>query len=191
MKVIAAVGRNASGKDELLRYLQERCDMPILSAGDVAKGIAHQEGVKPTRENLHEISQRMIRKHGKDFFMQRLIEEIDKTDWDLVGISGVRTPADVQSLKDHFGENFLLVQVKVGDPHIRFQRSKVRGAERDPKAYADFLEQDQSEDELFHLNQTIQRADYTILNDTDLEDFHKRIEDEIIHGILHRQGCSL
>ena len=190
MKVIAAVGRNASGKDELLRYLQEKCDMPILSAGDVAREIARQEGSEPTRENLHQISQKMIQNHGKSFFMQRLIEEIEKADWGLVGISGVRTPADVHSLKDHFDGNFLLVHVKVGDPHIRFQRSKVRGAERDPKSYAEFLEHDRSEDELFHLNQTIQRADHTILNNTDLEDFHKRIEDEIIHGILHGQGCS-
>ena len=179
MKVIAVEGRNTSGKDELMRYLLENCDMPIVSAGDVA------------RENLHEISQQMIRKHGEDFFMQRLIEENEKADWDLVGISGVRTPADVKSLKDQFGGNFLLVHVKVGDPHIRFERSKARRAKRDPQSYADFLEQDRSENELFRLDQTIQRSDHTILNNSDLEVFHKRIENEFINGILKGEGCSL
>jgi dephospho-CoA kinase len=189
MKVIAAVGRNVSGKDELLRYLQERCEMPILSAGDVAREIAHQEEIEPTRENLHEISQRMIRKHGEGFFMHRLIEKIGRADWDLVGISGVRTPADVQSLKDHFGEHLLLIHVKVGDPHIRFERSKARGADRDPQTYHDFLQQDQSEEELFHLNDTIRMSDLMILNHTSLEDFHARIEKEIINGILSNERC--
>ena len=190
MKVIASVGRNASGKDELLRYIQEKCDMPILSPGDVAREIARQEEIEPTRENLHEISQRMIRKHGEDFFMRRLIEEIERAEWDLVGISGVRTPADVRALKDHFGDDFTLVHVKVGDPRLRFERSRSRGAERDPQTFEAFQEQDRSEETLFHIDDTIQMADRVVLNDSSLEDFHAAIERKIINDFLSNERCG-
>jgi dephospho-CoA kinase len=47
MKVIGVVGLNGSGKDELVDYLHQRCGIPVLSAGDIARDIAAEEGVYP------------------------------------------------------------------------------------------------------------------------------------------------
>jgi len=76
VKVIAAVGRNASGKDELADYLHRRCAVPVLVSGDVARNMAEERGVEPTRANLHRLSRQAIAEHGPDFFMQSLIDEI-------------------------------------------------------------------------------------------------------------------
>jgi Ni2+-binding GTPase involved in maturation of urease and hydrogenase len=43
MKVIGVVGRNGSGKDELLNYLHDRCGIKVLSMGDVVRDIAKSE----------------------------------------------------------------------------------------------------------------------------------------------------
>lgn len=183
MKVIGVVGRNGSGKDELLDYLQQHCDLSILSAGDVARQIAKEEGVPATRENLHQISQEYIDRYGQEFFMERLIEQV-REDWNAVGITGIRAPTDVQVLREHFGDDFFLVAVEVGDPKLRFERLKERDKPRDPDTYEEFLRQDEEEVELFHVDETMRRADSAIQNDASLQAFHRRIRESIIEAPL-------
>ena len=52
MKVIGVIGQNGSGKDEVLKYLREKHNVPFLSTGDMVREIAAKEGKEPTRENL-------------------------------------------------------------------------------------------------------------------------------------------
>ena len=56
--IIAAVGKNASGKDYFLDFISKEFGVPLLSIGDVARELAEQEGLEKTRENLHYISQK-------------------------------------------------------------------------------------------------------------------------------------
>jgi dephospho-CoA kinase len=184
MNVIGVVGRNASGKDELLDYLHERCSLPVLSVGDIARELAEEEGVEPTRENLHEISERYLERHGSRYFVERLIERIEEEPWDSVGITGIRTPVDVEALRQRFGNDFLLVYAKVGDPALRFERTQARDSARDPDLYREFLEQDKEEEQLFRISEAIEKADLTIRNDASLEAFHERIDETIIDGVL-------
>ncbi len=175
-KVIGVVGLNGSGKDALLKYLKERCGLEILSLGDVARELAHLEGVKYSRDKLHEISQKYVDKYGPDFFIKALIEEIYKKGLEKVGITGIRTPTDLDALKERLGADFLLIHVEVGDPRLRFERLRERGEARDPKNYEDFLAQEKSEQELFQLEEAMARADVTVQNAGTLEDFHREID---------------
>jgi dephospho-CoA kinase len=184
MKVIGVVGLNGSGKDELVDYLHQRYGVPVLSAGDIARDIAAEEGVYPTRANLHDISQRYIAQYGKDYFMKRLIERIEKKRWKAVGITGIRTPTDVRTLQDHLGEDFFLVHVEVSDPRIRYERIKQRGEARDPRTYEEFLQQDKTEEAIFHISEAIQYADITISNNGSLEAFHRKIKESVVQEIL-------
>jgi len=184
MKVIGVVGLNGSGKDELVDYLHQRYGVPVLSAGDIARDIAAEEGVYPTRANLHDISQGYIAQYGKDYFMKRLIERIEKKPWKAVGITGIRTPADVRTLQDYFGEDFFLVHVEVSDPRIRYERTKQRGEARDPRTYEEFLQQDKTEEEIFQISEAIQYADITINNNGSLEAFHRKIKESVVQEIL-------
>jgi len=184
MIAIGAVGLNGSGKDELVSYLERRCSMRALSAGDVARDIAVRQGVPPTRENLHEISREYIARYGKDFFMNSLIAKIERNNWKAVAITGIRTPADVATLKEHFGNDFYLINVEVGDPAVRFERARKRGEARDPRRYEEFLDNDRAEEEMFQLSETSKKADLVIRNDSGLEEFHRRIDETIIRGLL-------
>jgi dephospho-CoA kinase len=175
-KVVGAVGLNGSGKDALIRYLGKRCGLTVLSLGDVARELAHLEGVTYTRGKLQEISRKYREKYGKNFFIKALIAEIDRKSLTKVGVSGIRTPTDVEALRQRFGSDFLLVHVDAGNPRIRFERLKQRGTARDPQNFEDFLVQEQTEKELFQVDIAIQGADVTVANDNTLEDFQHRID---------------
>jgi len=189
MTVIGAVGLNGSGKDTLINYLHERHGIPILSMGDIVRDIADEEHIRPTRANLHEISQRYIARYGKEYFVKRLIDEIEERQWRSVAITGIRTPADVRTLQEYFGQDFLLVHVRVGDPYIRFERAKGRGEARDPQRYKEFLEQDREEKEIFHIDEAVKQADITIDNDGSLGAFHRKIEKRVVEPMFG--DCSV
>lgn len=184
MKVIGAVGFNGSGKDELVNYLRKRCGIPVISAGDVVRDIAQKEGIPPTRDNLRDIAEEYIARFGEDYFMKRLINIIEENRWKVVGITGIRTLSDVLCLKSRFGQDFILVNVEVCDPRIRYERTRLRGEARDPKTYEEFLQQDDREEETFRISQAIKHADMKINNDDTLEAFYRRIDESLIRQIL-------
>lgn len=94
-KVIGAIGLNGSGKDTLVKYLQERCGLTVLSLGDVARGLAHLEEVPSTRDQLQGVSQKYLEKYGKDFLVKGVIEEIERKSLEKVGVTGIRSPTEL------------------------------------------------------------------------------------------------
>ncbi len=176
MKVIGVIGLNGSGKDEVVKYLNQRYGIPLISVGDIVREIAGREGVEPTRENLDEITRRYFAKHGKGYFLKLIVAKIRQNKLDCTGISGIRSPEDVSILKEAFNTDFVLVHVYVSDPRGRFERMVKRGSQRDAMSYADLLKQDQISEELFHIQEAINKADISIANDGKLEDLHRRVD---------------
>jgi len=176
MRVIAVTGSNGSGKDVLAEHLARRCDTPVFSLGDAVREIAEEEGVDRTRENLHEISRQCFAERGRDVFVRRIIEQAEQAQANAVVISGVRTPAEVRTLRRRFGRRFLLAAVRVSDPQTRFERLRRRNDPRDPDTREEFDRQERTEEELFGLRQTQDMADLEIRNDGPLEDFHRAID---------------
>ena len=99
VKIIGAIGQNGSGKDEVLKYLRAKHGVPFLATGDAVREIASKEGVEPTRENLGEISDRYFYEFGKGCFVKLLANKIRHSDWEIAGISGIRSLDDVAILK--------------------------------------------------------------------------------------------
>lgn len=185
MKVIGAVGQNGSGKDEVLKYLKAHYGVPFFSTGDMVREIAAKEGVEPTRDNLRVISERYFRERGEGCFVRLLAERIRQDGGEMIGISGIRSLKDVQILRDIFGEAFVLINVSITDPHERYERMRNRGEERDPQAYEQFLVQDKAEEDLFHIAEAGEQADYAISNDASLADLHKAIDRLVMdNGLL-------
>ncbi len=185
IRVIGTVGKIGSGKDEVLKYLRDRYGIPFIATGDIVRGIAKDEGKEPTRENLEEISQRYFRKLGKGCFVRMAAEEITRRKWKIAGISGVRAPADVRILKEHFDASFTLIRIEVTNPRQRFLRLKLRHEGRDAATYDAFLDQDKNEEEVFKVSKAGAMADYMIKNDGSLADLHRRI------GALVRTGSLI
>lgn len=175
--IIAAVGKNASGKDYFLEYIAKEFGVPFLSVGDIVRELAEAEGVEKTRENLHAISQKYMGKYGQDFFPKKLIEKIKNNGYENVLISGIRPPSDVENFKAAFGDQFFLVAIVVESDRKRWERTVARGSERDHVTFEEFLRLDQQEEALFNTSRTMSMADYTFYRgDFSDEEYHERIK---------------
>ena len=190
MIVVGAVGLNGSGKDELIEYLHERYGLPMLSIGDLVRDMAARQGILPTRSNLHRLSQQAIEEYGADFFAKGAIARIEEKTWDAVGITGIRTPADVRTFRERFGDDFVLVHVRVAESSTRFERLRKRGETRDPQSYERFLLQDQEEREMFQIEDAVEAADITIDNSGSLEGFCREIDRQVVKPVLAQKGLD-
>jgi dephospho-CoA kinase len=176
MKIIGVIGQNGSGKDEVLKYLRVKYNIPYLSTGDMVREIAAKEGKEATRENLQEISERYFREFGQGCFVKLAAQKIQQNGWAVGGISGIRSSDDVKVLRDKLGTDFILINVFVSNPTVRFQRMKARHEGRDPQTYDRFLRNDKAEEEIFHIQVAAKSTDFAISNDGTLEDLHKEID---------------
>ena len=175
--VIAAVGKNASGKDYFLEYISKTFDVPMFSVGDIVREYAEIEGLEKTRENLHYVSKKYMSTYGDDFFPRKLIEKIKKLDCKNVLVFGIRPPSDVEFFKEAFGDDFFLVAIVVDSDRQRWERTVARGSERDKVTFEKFLELDQAEEKMFHTSVTMSMADYAFHRGTySDEEYHERIE---------------
>jgi len=176
MRIFGAIGLNGSGKDEVVKYLHQRYNIPFISIGDIVREMADKKGITPTRENLHRISEEYIWKHGKEYFVSLVVERIKQNEWQTAGVTGIRTPDDVRYFMEQFDDDFILFHVYVSDPHLRYERTHKRGGRRDPQSYEKFLEQDRTEESLFRISEAIQWADYSLNNDGSIEHLHHEID---------------
>lgn len=176
MRIIGAVGANGSGKDEVLKYLRDRYDVPFLATGDMVRAIAADEGREPTREALGEISERCFAEQGPGCFVRMASERIAEEGWPVAGISGIRSADDVHLLRSIHGSDFVLIHVEVSDPQTRFERMIHRASARDPLDFTEFLALDEREELIFRLTEAIDQADATLSNDGSLEALHQGID---------------
>lgn len=176
VRIIGAIGKNGSGKDEVLRYLRDRYGVPFVATGDIVRALAAEEGLDPTRENLGAISARVFAEKGPAAFVRMAAEEIAGRHLPVAGISGIRSARDVRMLKDLYGHGFILVHVAVSNDDGRFERMRRRAEARDPVDVRHFRELDRREEEQFHLSEAAALADFTLTNDGALADLHTAID---------------
>lgn len=176
--IIAAVGKNASGKDYFLEFISKEFGVPMLSIGDVVRDLAEAEGLEKTRDNLHYISKKYMSEFGQDFFPKKLIEKIKALDEPIVLVSGIRPPSDVENFKAAFGDDFFLVGIVVESDRKRWERTVARGTARDHVTFEEFLELDKHEEEIFQTSVTMSMADYTFYRgDYPDEEYHEKIKE--------------
>ena len=174
--ILAAVGKNASGKDYFLDIISKQFDIPVISFGDCARELADKEGLTHTRENLQYISHKYMSTYGQDFFPKMMVEKIKKMGDADVLVSGIRPPTDAELFRKEFGDKFFLVAIVLENDRQRYDRMVARGSARDNITYEQFLEFDKREEELFQTSKTMDMADYTFVRgDYSDEVYHEKI----------------
>jgi dephospho-CoA kinase len=177
MIIFGSIGRIGSGKDEVIKYLNSKYNIHIMSVGDIVREMAADKGLPLTRENLHTISSERIKKYGKEYFMDLVLKRIRENQWEKVGVTGIRTPDDVRFLKNQARDDVVLFHIYINDPHTRYERISQRKSERDPQTYDEFLTQDCEEEKMFHISEASVMADYALDNSGSLEDLHQQIDE--------------
>jgi dephospho-CoA kinase len=176
VKIIGLTGSIGAGKDVVSKYLVSKYGYKQVTVGDVVRAAMNEKGIELTRENSDKFSQEMRDKHGVTYWISQCVKKAKDEKYEKAIIDGVRLPSDHETIKEAFGNNYILFKVDA-KPLIRFERLQSRGRADLPKDLAQFESQEKSQNEMFKLNETFNQANAVIDNSTTLENLYKNTDE--------------
>lgn len=181
--IMGVAGTNASGKDSLADYLVKKGFIKY-SHSDVLREDLRAKNIPLIREALQNYGNEIRAKQGPDILTRRLKEKLKKGKNYV--ITSIRNEAEVKSWQEL--SDFKLIWVDA-PMELRFKRSMSRpktGESINEQTFEDFKRLEMREWENDDPNkQQLKRckelANETIINDSTIENFHKKI-DKLIGG---------
>ncbi len=173
--IIGITGRIASGKTDVAEFLKER-GFKYVTISQVVREEVSSRGIEITRKTLQDIGNEIRKKEGAEGWIKRLLKRINIEEDNI--IDGIRNPGEIEELRKI--PNFILISVNAPKEE-RFKRVISRDKPSDPKTWEGFLGIDKrdfgEEDPLGQqVGKCMELADFHLMNDSTLEDFHKKIE---------------
>ena len=158
--LIGLTGRNAAGKGEVARYLQQK-SFYYYSLSDVIREEIRSRGLEPTRERLINAGNELRQHYGAHVLAERVLAKIED-DRHYV-IDSIRNPYEVEAFRA--AKNFKLIRVEA-PPEVRFKRILARQRESDPETVEKFVELENREAEGDYISQNLVKvelmADYVL-----------------------------
>jgi dephospho-CoA kinase len=171
-RLIGLTGTNASGKGEAAAFFMGR-GFTYFSQSDVIRDELRQKNLEPTRDNLIREGNELRQRFGPDILARRVM---DKVTGDSI-IDSIRNPSEIEYWR--IQGNFILLAIDA-PVEVRFQRAVSRGRDESAASIEDFKakeDQEKTRDRMAQQLETcVRMADFLILNDGTLEDFHKKLE---------------
>lgn len=185
VKIVAFVGLTGSGKSTAVDYLTEK-GYPKVYFGGIFYEAMKEAGLTPGDWKVENPFRKEIReKEGKDFIANRAAKQVR----DLIAAGQHRIIADgiyswteYKIMKHEFPGELTLIAV-VSPKHLR-QRRLANRPER-PLTSVEVDQRDWAEIENIEKGGPIAIADYYILNNGDIDYFHKQIDTELEHLGFH------
>lgn len=183
-KLICLVGMCGSGKSETAEYLKTKKDFGYVRFGQIALDKVKELGEKPTEALERKIREDLRKEHGMAAFAILNIPKFDALleKGDVIG-DGLYSWEEYLALKEKYRENFVVIAV-YSSPATRYSRLDGRGekhGEDKDLRFRSFTNQeassrDRSELENLHKGGPIAMADYTIVNESVIEDLKSQID---------------
>ena len=176
MKVVSIVGMTGAGKSEVSRVFENNGFIRIRF-GDVTDEEIKKRGLKPNEENERYIRELLRQEHGMSAYAKLNLPRIDSARQrsDVV-IDGLYSWEEYTFLKTYYGEDLYLVAVWAS-PQTRYQRLTTRPERR--LTLEEAINRDQAEIENIHKGGPIAMADFTIINESSLENLRQQAEEII------------
>ncbi|MBU4311394.1 MAG: AAA family ATPase [Candidatus Omnitrophica bacterium] len=175
--VIGLTGPNAAGKGEAAIYIKSKSFI-YHSLSDILREEAKKSGIEPSRENLINLGNELRRKNGPAFLAVRAMKRLAAAEDHIV--DSIRNPGEIEALRKT--KDFILLGID-GPVETRFNRILKRNREGDPKTLEEFIKKEAEENkaatENQQLNNCLEKADEIIINDSTIEEFHKKIDEAI------------
>jgi dephospho-CoA kinase len=173
MKVVAVVGMTGSGKSEVARLFGEK-GFATVRFGDVTDEAVKELGLPLTEENERPVREEIRKKHGMAAYAILSVPRIDAAlKAANVVVDGLYSWEEYLYLKEHYGDNFYVVGVW-SSPQERYQRLGSRNIR--PLTPVEAAGRDRAEIENLNKGGPIAMADFTILNDADINALKKQVE---------------
>ena len=146
MTVIGIVGLPGSGKSEAAAVARE-AGVPVVTMGDVIRQECRDRGLDPATEH-GTVAKALREENGPAAIAERSLPIIEdaREGSDTVVVDGIRSDVEVETFRDAFGEDFLLVEVDAPF-ELRAERLDLRGRDASEDEGGESLE-DRDEREL-------------------------------------------
>jgi len=175
--IIGLTGANASGKGEAAGYLKSK-GFEYYSLSDILREEAGRRKIEPSRENLIKLGNELRKEKGASVLADLAVKKIkDKKD---CVVDSIRNPFEIKALRKLKG--FTLIGIDA-PAEIRFKRAMERKRQGDPETIEDFIEKEKKENTQSSTSQQLENclksADILIVNNSSLENLHKKIDEKI------------
>lgn len=176
--LIGLTGKNGSGKGEVAKFLVES-GYQFYSLSDILRDELLARGKEISRENLISIGNEIRSTLGASALAEKALQKIGPDAHAI--IDSIRNPFEVEVLRRRKGFHLLSVEA---DPKVRFERTKARNRENDPKTYEEFLEFEAREAQTNdpttqQLNRTEAMADAVVENNGTVEELREQVRQVI------------
>jgi len=173
MKVIAIVGMAGSGKSEVARVFEDK-GFIRLRFGDITEEEIRKRGLEVNEVNERFIRELLRKEHGMAAYAVLNQPRIDKALQSAdVALDGLYSWEEYLNIKSMYGSDFTVVAVW-SSPATRYARLIRRASRRLTTEEA--ITRDKSEIENLNKGGPIALADYTINNETSINDLKKQSE---------------
>lgn len=175
--VIGLAGRNAAGKGEVARFLNER-SFRAHSLSDEIRRALEADGLPVTRESMIERGREIRGAEGPGALAERIRRRLDPLVHHVV--DSIRHPAEVRALRAL--PDFLLLAIEAPQ-EIRFQRVVARARTGDPTTLEQFRALEAREEgapagddpTAQQLLATLALADHRLVNEGSIEDLQQQV----------------
>jgi dephospho-CoA kinase len=173
MKVVSIVGMTGAGKTEVAR-LFEQSGFVRVRFGDTTDEEVKKRGLKLNEENERHVRELLRRESGMAAYAKLNLPRIDSAlkHSDVV-VDGLYSWEEYTFLKDYYGNDFFVVAVwaSPGTRYARLRERTERGLTQQEAA-----SRDKAEIENVNKGGPIAMADFTIINETSLQELRKETE---------------
>ena len=179
MKVVSIVGMAGSGKSEVARVFEDNGFFRIRF-GDITDKEVEKRGLGLNEENERQVREQLRKKLGMAAYAKLNLPVIDSAlkNSDVV-IDGLYSWEEYVFLKEYYGDKFYLVTVWAS-PETRYKR--LTGRSKRKLTIEEAASRDKAEIENINKGGPIAMADYTINNESSLNNVREESE-KIINRI--------
>ncbi len=175
--IIGLTGKNASGKGEAAAYLKTK-GFVYYSLSDELREEATKRNLEHSRDNLIKLGNELREKYGPSYLAQQINNKIKQQPDKNSVVDSIRSPFEAKELMKN--KNFTLVGIDA-PIELRFKRLLERNRIGDAKTLEEFKQHEERENlnnaANQQLDETFKLANKIILNNTTLEELHKKIND--------------
>ena len=165
------MGMAGSGKSEVARVFEQH-GFTRIRFGDITDEEAKKRGLALNEDNERRIRELLRKEHGMAAYAKLNLPRIDAArKKSSVVVDGLYSWEEYTLLKDRYGDKFAVVAVWAS-PQTRYARLGRRAVR--PLTHEEAARRDRTEIENTNKGGPIAMADYTIINESSLEDLEEQ-----------------